>query len=282
MFTAQPTAAPQRHARLAPRNETKGLGSHDGFVQTASCGRRDRCRRARRRARLGRGRGQAEARPDEGGARQVERHGLRRRLVDRRARTRTAAAELFRRAGAGKVNVTVGISGTGGGFERFCKGEIDLSDASRPMRVARGRGLQDQQRRLVAGVHGRERCTHGRRESRQHVGDLPDGCRAQEDLGAGLEGQELAGRPLELPERAAPALRAGHRLGDVRVLHGGDQRSCTRKPLGLPGLRGRQRARAGRCRYARRHGVLRLLVLRGEPVRASRPSRSRTRRRGSA
>ena len=46
----------------------------------------------------------------------------------------TAAAELFRRAGAGRVNITVGISGTGGGFERFCKGEIDLSDASRPMR----------------------------------------------------------------------------------------------------------------------------------------------------
>jgi phosphate transport system substrate-binding protein len=46
----------------------------------------------------------------------------------------TAAAELFRRAGATGVNVTVGISGTGGGFQRFCKGETDLSDASRPMR----------------------------------------------------------------------------------------------------------------------------------------------------
>ena len=46
----------------------------------------------------------------------------------------TAAAELFSRAGASKVKVTVGISGTGGGFQRFCKGEIDLSDASRPMR----------------------------------------------------------------------------------------------------------------------------------------------------
>jgi phosphate transport system substrate-binding protein len=46
----------------------------------------------------------------------------------------TAAAELFRRAGATGVKVTVGISGTGGGFQRFCKGEIDLSDASRPMR----------------------------------------------------------------------------------------------------------------------------------------------------
>ena len=38
----------------------------------------------------------------------------------------TAAAELFSRAGAKNVQVTVGISGTGGGFERFCKGEIDL------------------------------------------------------------------------------------------------------------------------------------------------------------
>jgi len=48
----------------------------------------------------------------------------------------TAAAELFRKAGATNVKVTVGISGTGGGFQRFCKGEIDLSDASRPMRLS--------------------------------------------------------------------------------------------------------------------------------------------------
>jgi phosphate transport system substrate-binding protein len=31
------------------------------------------------------------------------------------------------------VDVTVGISGTGGGFERFCVGETDLSNASRPI-----------------------------------------------------------------------------------------------------------------------------------------------------
>lgn len=47
----------------------------------------------------------------------------------------TATAELFRRAGATGVRVTVGISGTGGGFERFCRGETDLSDASRPMKI---------------------------------------------------------------------------------------------------------------------------------------------------
>jgi phosphate transport system substrate-binding protein len=45
----------------------------------------------------------------------------------------TAAAELFREQQPG-VNVTVGISGTGGGFERFCAGETDISDASRPIK----------------------------------------------------------------------------------------------------------------------------------------------------
>jgi phosphate transport system substrate-binding protein len=41
----------------------------------------------------------------------------------------TKAAEDFK-ADQG-VDVTVGISGTGGGFERFCAGETDLSNASR-------------------------------------------------------------------------------------------------------------------------------------------------------
>jgi phosphate transport system substrate-binding protein len=45
----------------------------------------------------------------------------------------TAAAEAFR-AEQPDVNVEVGISGTGGGFERFCAGETDLSDASRPIK----------------------------------------------------------------------------------------------------------------------------------------------------
>lgn len=42
------------------------------------------------------------------------------------------AAELFQAENPG-VQVTVGTSGTGGGFERFCVGETDISDASRPI-----------------------------------------------------------------------------------------------------------------------------------------------------
>jgi phosphate transport system substrate-binding protein len=44
-----------------------------------------------------------------------------------------AAAESFQKKNKG-ARVTVGISGTGGGFERFCRGETDLANASRPMK----------------------------------------------------------------------------------------------------------------------------------------------------
>lgn len=43
-----------------------------------------------------------------------------------------AVAEEFGKQGGAKV--IVGISGTGGGFKRFCRGETDVSDASRPIK----------------------------------------------------------------------------------------------------------------------------------------------------
>ena len=53
----------------------------------------------------------------------------------------TLAAERFRKQEP-KVRVTVGVSGTGGGFERFCRGETDLSNASRE--------IKDEERELCA------------------------------------------------------------------------------------------------------------------------------------
>lgn len=44
-----------------------------------------------------------------------------------------AVAEEFQKEQKGAVHVTVGISGTGGGFKKFCRGEIDIADASRPI-----------------------------------------------------------------------------------------------------------------------------------------------------
>jgi len=58
-----------------------------------------------------------------------------------------AVAEEFQKETRGAVRVTVGISGTGGGFKKFCRGETDLQDASRPitsieMEACRAAGVQ--------------------------------------------------------------------------------------------------------------------------------------------
>ncbi len=47
-----------------------------------------------------------------------------------------AVAEEFERSQRAAINVTVGISGTGGGFKKFCNGETDISNASRPIKAA--------------------------------------------------------------------------------------------------------------------------------------------------
>ena len=44
-----------------------------------------------------------------------------------------AVAEEFQKAKKNAVKVTVGISGTGGGFKKFCRDETDISNASRPI-----------------------------------------------------------------------------------------------------------------------------------------------------
>jgi phosphate transport system substrate-binding protein len=58
----------------------------------------------------------------------------------------TLAAERFREENP-DVRISVGVSGTGGGFERFCRGETDLSNASRPIEdeekaVCRRKGVE--------------------------------------------------------------------------------------------------------------------------------------------
>ena len=44
-----------------------------------------------------------------------------------------AVAEEFQRVHRA-VRISLGLSGTGGGFEKFCRGEIDISNASRPIK----------------------------------------------------------------------------------------------------------------------------------------------------
>ncbi len=58
-----------------------------------------------------------------------------------------AVAEDFQIAKKGEIRVTVGVSGTGGGFKKFCRAEIDIVNASRPiqhseMEACRAAGVQ--------------------------------------------------------------------------------------------------------------------------------------------
>ncbi|MDM1047718.1 PstS family phosphate ABC transporter substrate-binding protein [Sphingobacterium hotanense] len=57
-----------------------------------------------------------------------------------------AVAEEFRKIEP-DIRITVGISGTGGGFKKFLRGETDISDASRPitkseLEISRSNGIQ--------------------------------------------------------------------------------------------------------------------------------------------
>jgi phosphate transport system substrate-binding protein len=44
-----------------------------------------------------------------------------------------AISEEFQKSKKGAIQATVGISGTGGGFKKFCRGESDIANASRPI-----------------------------------------------------------------------------------------------------------------------------------------------------
>ncbi len=60
-----------------------------------------------------------------------------------------AVAEEFQIAQRGKVRVTVGISGTGGGFKKFCRGEIDIAAASRPIREGESKHCREKGIRFI-------------------------------------------------------------------------------------------------------------------------------------
>lgn len=68
-----------------------------------------------------------------------------------------AVAEEFMAETGGDIRVTVALSGTGGGFRRFCAGETDISDASRPIseeEIAACEAAGIEYRELTVGLDG--------------------------------------------------------------------------------------------------------------------------------
>ena len=132
-----------------------------------------------------------------------------------------AAAEEFQ-AQNPDVRITVGTSGTGGGFEKFCAGETDISDASRPI---------DEEDEVPLckkdGVSWKEVQVANDGISVVTNADLKVDCMTTEQLKQlweqGSKVKSLSEIDPKLPRHRAEPLRARHRLWNLRVLHRADQ-----------------------------------------------------------
>ena len=100
-----------------------------------------------------------------------------------------AAAESYERKYSG-ARVVVGVSGTGGGFERFCKNETDLSNASRPIRLSEAAKCHAAGIGYIQFLVANDGISLIGQPA-EHVGELPDDGRAEEDLGPRLERRQL-------------------------------------------------------------------------------------------
>ena len=116
------------------------------------------------------------------------------------------------------VKVTVGSSGTGGGFEKFCAGETDISDASRPIKddeevpVCEKAGVEFTE--LQVATDALTVVVHK---------DLAVDCLTTDQLvklvGARLQDHQLEPARPELPGPEDQPVRSRHRLRHLR-LHG--------------------------------------------------------------
>ena len=102
-----------------------------------------------------------------------------------------AVAEEFQKASKGQTRVTVGISGTGGGFKKFCRGESDISNASRPILEGGNEGLPRSRCRIHRAA-GRLRRPHRGGQPAERLVRVDHRGGAEEDLGAGRPGQDHA------------------------------------------------------------------------------------------
>ena len=132
-----------------------------------------------------------------------------------------AAAELFNQDNP-DVKITVGSSGTGGGFEKFCAGETDISDASRSIKpeeaaACKKKGVTYQE--VQVANDGIAVVTNK---------DLKIDCMTVAQLkklwDKGSTVKTYNQIDPSFPERAGQAVRPRYGLGHVRLLHRQDQR----------------------------------------------------------
>ena len=148
----------------------------------------------------------------------------------------SAAAELFM-AENPDVNVTVGTSGTGGGFEKFCAGETDISDASRPIKeseIEKCKQNNIQYSQLTVANDALSVVVNPANDWAE--------CLTVEQLKKIWEPGSTVKNWNEVdpsfPNEPLQLFGAGLRLGHVRLLHRGHQRRRGREPHRLQPDRG--------------------------------------------
>ena len=121
------------------------------------------------------------------------------------------------------MKITVGTSGTGGGFEKFCAGETDISDASRP--------IKDDEEVPVcekAGIDYKEVQVANDGIAVVTNPDLKVDCLTVDQLkklwNEGSKVKNLSEVDPKLPDTELSAVRPRHGLGHVRLLHRRHQR----------------------------------------------------------
>ena len=168
------------------------------------------------------------------------------------------------------MDITVDGPGTGDGFELFCDGETDISDASRPIKEEEAAACADAGIEFIE-LEGRLRRhlrAHQRRTTTRRVPQLrrplrADRARSPRASTTGPTPQTLAaelGSDTELPRREPRHHRPGRGVGHLRQLHrdrlrrhrrgpargGQDHRGPGRDdPARLPGVGRRQRHHPG-------------------------------------
>ena len=178
----------------------------------------------------------------------------------------------------GGVDVTVGISGTGGGFERFCRGETDISNASRPIEDEEAAICEENGVEYVELQVANDALTIVVNPENDWATCLTVDA-AERDLGARLDGRRTGTRstPRSPTCRSSSSAPAPTRARSTTS----PTRSTARRARAAPTTRrARTTTSPSRASPATKGGarLLRLLVLRGEPGHAE-GGRDRRRRR---
>jgi phosphate transport system substrate-binding protein len=126
------------------------------------------------------------------------------------------------------VQVTVASSGTGGGFEKFCRGETDANDASRPIKDEEAAACAEAGIEYAALTVATDALTVVVNKENTWAT-----CLTVEELNKIWAPDSTVANWNEVRAdfpRAAEALRPRHRLGHLRLLHRRDQRRRGREP----------------------------------------------------